>query len=280
MLVPLPAGQSAAAGGASGAAVSGGEPGQVPLAALGRFTLRSGPSMLRDENGLLAAYVYVDLEQSGPAAVDVGSYVERAKALVARDVPLPPGYTLQWSGQFESLLRVRERMKIVLPVTLLLIALLLYANTGSAGKALLVLTAVPFSAVGAIWLLYALGYHLSIAVWVGIIALLGLDAETGVFMLLYLDLALAEARAAGRLGDREGLREALIHGAVRRVRPKAMTVCAALMGLLPILWAHGTGADVMKRIAAPMVGGLVTSFALELLVYPAVYMLWHGRGLR
>jgi Cu(I)/Ag(I) efflux system membrane protein CusA/SilA len=177
------------------------------------------------------------------------------------------------------MLRVRERMQTVVPVTLLILFLLLYLNTKSVGRAALVLLAVPFSAVGAVWILYLLDYNMSVAVWVGIIALMGLDAETGVFMLLYLDLAYDEARAQGRLRHQADLTDAILHGAVRRVRPKAMTVCAALVGLLPILWASGVGADVMKRIAAPMIGGLVTSFALELLVYPVIYMLWQKRSL-
>jgi Cu(I)/Ag(I) efflux system membrane protein CusA/SilA len=177
------------------------------------------------------------------------------------------------------MLRVKERLRIIVPVTLALIFGLLAMNTRSAFKAALVMLAVPFSAIGAVWLIYALGYNLSIAVWVGVIALLGLDAETGVFMLLFLDHAYDDACRDGKMRHRADLEEAIIHGAVKRVRPKAMTVCAAFMGLLPIMWSAGTGADLMKRIAAPMVGGLVTSFALELLVYPAVYYLWRLRHL-
>jgi len=172
---------------------------------------------------------------------------------------------------------VKERLKVILPLTLLLIFGLLYLNTRSAFKASLVMLAVPFSAVGAIWLLWFLGYNVSIAVWVGLIALMGLDAETGVFMLLFLDLSHEEYRQKGLLRTEGDLVEAIIHGAVKRVRPKAMTVFAAMMGLLPIMWSTGTGADLMKRIAAPMVGGLVTSFLMELLVYPAVYFLWKRR---
>jgi Cu(I)/Ag(I) efflux system membrane protein CusA/SilA len=168
------------------------------------------------------------------------------------------------------MLRVKERMKIVLPVTILLIFLLLYANTKSTFKTLVVMLAVPFSLVGAVWLLWILGYNISIAVWVGMIALMGLDAETGVFMLLFLDLSYAEAKPRSLLE----LHEAIIHGAVKRIRPKMMTVCAAAMGLMPIMWSTGTGADMMKRVAAPMVGGLFTSFVMELLVYPAIYFLW------
>ncbi len=250
--------------------------GQIPMEEIADVGLVQGPSMIRNENGLLAGYVYVDFDTS---KVDIGSYVDRAKEAVAAAVQVPPGYSMSWSGQYENMLRVRERLKFIVPVTLFLIFGLLYVNTRSGVKAGIVLLAVPFSAIGAVWLLWMLGYNVSIAVWVGMIALMGLDAETGVFMLLFLDLAHDEAHAAGRLKTRGDLVEAIVHGAVKRVRPKAMTVAAAFMGLLPILWATGTGADVMKRIAAPMVGGLVTSFILELLVYPAVYFLWKGRGL-
>ena len=250
--------------------------GQIPMEEIADVGLVQGPSMIRNENGLLAGYVYVDFDTS---KVDIGSYVDRAKQAVAASVQVPPGYSMTWSGQYENMLRVRERLKFILPITLFLIFGLLYLNTRSAVKAGIVLLAVPFSAIGAVWLLWALGYNVSIAVWVGIIALMGLDAETGVFMLLFLDLSHDEARAAGRLRTRGDLVEAIVHGAVKRIRPKAMTVFAAFMGLLPILWSIGTGADLMKRIAAPMVGGLVTSFGLELLVYPAIYFLWKGRRL-
>ena len=244
---------------------------QVPLSQLADIRLVEGPSMIRDENGRLSGYVYVDVDT---AKRDLGGYIEDAKAAVLRSVKLPTGYTLVWSGQYEAMERVREKMKVVLPVTLFLIFALLYANTKSIPKTLLVLLAVPFSAVGAVWFLYVLGYHMSIGVWVGLIALLGLDAETGVFMLLYLDLAFEERKAAGAMRTRYDLEEAILHGAVRRVRPKVMTVACAFFGLVPIMWSSGTGADVMKRIAAPMIGGLFSSFAMELLVYPAVYLLW------
>jgi Cu(I)/Ag(I) efflux system membrane protein CusA/SilA len=249
----------------------------IPMAEVADIHLSQGPSMIRDENGLLAAYVFIDFDTSQR---DVGGFVEDAKRAVAAQLHPTPGYTLLWSGQFENMARVHERMKIVLPITVVLIFLLLYMNTKSAFKTLIVMLAVPFSLVGAVWLLFLLGYNVSIAVWVGMIALMGLDAETGVFMLLFLDLSYEDAVRAGRMRTRADLTEAIIHGAVRRVRPKAMTVCAALMGLLPILWSIGAGSDVMKRIAAPMVGGLVTSFALELLVYPAIYDLWKRRGLQ
>jgi len=174
---------------------------------------------------------------------------------------------------------VRERLKIVIPITLLLIFLLLYANTRSAFKATIVMLAVPFSLVGAVWFLYILGYNVSIAVWVGMIALAGLDAETGVFMLLFLDLSHDEYKRTGRLNTVADLHEAIVHGAVKRIRPKMMTVMAAAMGLMPIMWSIGTGADMMKRVAAPMVGGLFTSFLMELMVYPAIYLIWKKREL-
>jgi len=230
------------------------------------------PSMIRDVNGVLAVYVFVDLDTS-----DLGGYVEKAKAAVREKLDLPAGYSLVWSGQYENMLRVRERLKVVVPVTLVLIFALLYMNTKSTFKATLVMLAVPFSLIGAVWLLYILGYNISIAVWVGMIALMGLDAETGVFMLLFLDLSYDEARRKGRLKTKADLEEAIIHGAVKRVRPKLMTVAAAFMGLMPIMWSIGTGADMMKRVVAPMVGGLATSFLLELLVYPAIYLLWKWR---
>jgi Cu(I)/Ag(I) efflux system membrane protein CusA/SilA len=242
---------------------------QVPLAQLADLRLRSGPSMIRNENGLLAGYVFVDM-----AGRDIGGYVEDAKRAVAAGLTLPAGYSLEWSGQYENMLRVRERLKVVVPLTLATILFLLYLNTRSGMKAAIVMLAVPFSAVGAVWLMWALDYNVSIAAWVGMIALMGLDAETGVFMLLFLDLAYDEAKANGRLRSRTDLVEAIVHGAVKRVRPKMMTVTAAFMGLMPIMWSAYPGADLMKRVAAPMVGGLVTSFLLELLVYPAVYLLW------
>ena len=245
---------------------------QVPLGQIADIRFRVGPSMIRDENGMLAGYVYVDLSTS-----DLGGYVERAKAAVASKVTLPAGYALHWSGQYENMIRVRERLKIVVPVTIFLIFILLYMNTKSPVKATIVMFAVPFSLIGAVWLLWALDYNVSIAVWVGMIALMGLDAETGVFMLLFLDLSYYDAVRAGKMRTREDLREAIIHGAVKRIRPKMMTVAAAFMGLMPIMWSMGTGADMMKRVAAPMVGGLVTSFILELLVYPPIYEMWKWR---
>jgi copper/silver efflux system protein len=250
--------------------------GQIPMEEIADVGLAQGPSMIRDENGLLAGYVYVDFDT---AKHDVGSFVAQAKKAVADAVKVPTGFSMTWSGQYENMLRVTERLELILPITLLLIFALLYLNTRSAFKASVVMLAVPFSAVGAVWLLWALGYNTSIAVWVGMIALMGLDAETGVFMLLFLDLSHDERKERGLLNTEQDLVEAIIHGAVKRVRPKAMTVAAAMLGLLPIMWSTGTGADLMKRIAAPMVGGLVTSFVMELLVYPAIYFLWKRRAL-
>ncbi len=242
---------------------------QVPLSQLADIRTTSGPSMLRDENGMLNGYVYVDV-----AGRDVGSYVEEARQLVRERIKLPPGYTLLWSGQYEAMARVREKLTLILPLTLFLIVMLLYLNTKSVPETLLIILAVPFSAVGAIWLLHWLGYNMSIGVWVGLIALLGVDAETAVFMLLYLNIAYNKAKAEGRMRSLADLQEAIHDGAVKRIRPKFMTVACMFVGLVPILWANGAGADVMKRIAAPMVGGIFTSFLLELIVYPAIYEVW------
>ena len=242
---------------------------QVALGQLADLKLRTGPSMLRNENGQLAGYVFADTSRP------IDDYVHDAKAAVARAVQLPPGYRLEWTGQYRYLGRAKARLLIVVPLTLFVIFLLLFFNSKSAVEALLVMLAVPFSLVGAFWLLWLLGYSLSVAVWVGIIALAGLDAETGIVMLLYLDLSWKERKPS----TRAEAREAVLHGAVKRIRPKMMTVATILVGLLPVLWSHGAGADVMKRIAAPMVGGVVTSALLELIVYPALYLIWKGRGL-
>ena len=230
--------------------------------------------MIRDENGFLTGYIYLDTGES-----DIGGFVEKAKLKVTESVKLPAGYTLLWTGQYENIIRVRERMKYVIPITLFIIFFLIYMNTSSYMKTMIVMCAVPFSLIGAVGILFILDYQISIAVWVGMIALMGLDAETGVFMLLYLDLAHEDAKKKGLLTNDTELKESILHGAVKRVRPKIMTVLCAMMGLLPIMWSTATGSDVMKRIAAPMVGGLVTSFALELLVYPAIYYLWKRKEL-
>jgi len=241
---------------------------QIPLGQLSEVRFRTGPAMLRDEGGRLYSYVFADTDRP------IADYVADARNAVARSVELPAGTRLEWAGQYRYLERARDRLKLVVPLTLLVIFLLLLWNSRSWVEALLVMLAVPFSLVGAFWLLYLLGYNLSVAVWVGIIALAGLDAETGIVMLLYLDLAWRQHRPR----TREEAFAAIRAGAVQRIRPKMMTVVTILVGLLPILWSQGTGADVMKRIAAPMVGGVVTSAALELLVYPALYAVWKARG--
>jgi Cu(I)/Ag(I) efflux system membrane protein CusA/SilA len=242
---------------------------QIPIEQLADVKLVAGPSMYRDENGMLSGYVYVDV-----SGRDIGSYVSEAKLAVGRGLSLPAGYTIAWSGQYEAMARVRQRLAFVLPLTLFLVMMLLYMNTRSVVKTAIIILAVPFSAVGAIWLLYLLGYNMSIGVWVGLIALMGVDAETGVFMLLYLDIAYHHAEGEGRLRSLRDLQEAILEGAVKRIRPKFMTVSAMFLGLVPIMWSIGTGADVMKRIAAPMIGGIFTSFILELVVYPAIYEVW------
>jgi Cu(I)/Ag(I) efflux system membrane protein CusA/SilA len=247
---------------------------QIPLSEVATIRTRNGPAMIRDENGLLTGYVFVDV--ADPA---IGDYVEQAQREVLNQLSLPPGYSILWSGQYESAARVRQRLIEVVPVTFAIIFLLLYSNTRSLAKTAIVLLAVPFSAVGALWMLYALGYNLSIAVWLGIIALLGIDAETGVFMLLYLDLAYEKAMREMKPLTRRRLYEAIVEGAATRLRPKFMTFATMSIGLVPILWSSGTGSEIMKRIAAPMVGGIVTSLLLELLVYPAIYALWRERTL-
>ena len=244
---------------------------QIPMGTVADLEMVQGPAMIRDENGMLSSYVYIDI-----ADRDVGSYVADAKKYLTKEFKAPTGIHLDWSGQYEHMIRVREKLKVVVPITLFLIFLLLFANTKSWVKTSIILLAVPFSAVGAVWLLFFLGYNLSIAVWVGLIALLGVDAETGIFMLLYLDLAYENEKKAGRMKTFNDLKEAIYHGAVKRVRPKVMTVACLVMALLPIMWAStaSAGADVMKRIAAPMVGGILTSFGMELLVYPAIFAIW------
>jgi Cu(I)/Ag(I) efflux system membrane protein CusA/SilA len=244
---------------------------QVPLSQVAIIRIHQGPPAIKSENARPNAWVYVDLTTS-----DLGGWVERAKKAVAEQVELPAGYTLFWSGQYEYMQRAKARLLIIVPITLFLVFLILYLNTKSLTKTTIVLLAVPFSAVGAIWLMYFLGYHWSIAVWVGLIALAGLDAETGVVMLLYLDIAHERWKSEGRMNTYADLVEAVDHGAVQRIRPKMMTVAAILFSLIPILWATGTGADVMRRIAAPMVGGVVTSFIGELVVYPSIYFIWRS----
>jgi copper/silver efflux system protein len=245
--------------------------GQVPLGQLVDVQLRQGPPGIKTENARPNAWVYVDLR-----GIDVGSWVKRAQQEVAGNVELPAGYTIFWSGQYEYMQRARQRLLLIVPLTLAVIFLILYFHTKSIVKTLIVLSAIPFSLVGSIWLMSFLHYNWSIAVWVGVIALAGLAAETGVVMLLYLDIAYEEWRRKGAMSTYADLAEAVDHGAVQRIRPKMMTVMAILFSLVPILWSTGTGADVMRRIAAPMVGGVVTSFLAELIVFPAIYFVWRA----
>jgi Cu(I)/Ag(I) efflux system membrane protein CusA/SilA len=248
---------------------------QVPLGQVANVEFRMGPPFVRSEAGRLLGVVSVDVGER-----PIVDYVEDAKRAVAEQVTLPPGTRLEWAGQFQYFERARARLVLVLPLTLLLVALLLYWNTGSLVETGMVVLAVPFSLIGAFWLLWLLDYNLSVAVWVGVIALAGLDAQTGVVMLLYLTLAHRRHVEQGRMRGMADLEEAIVEGAARRIRPKLMTVVAMSAGLLPLLWSSGPGADVMKRIAAPMVGGLASSFALELLVYPALFAIWKRRELR
>ncbi|MHB8138159.1 MAG: efflux RND transporter permease subunit [Smithellaceae bacterium] len=247
---------------------------QIPLGEVADFKIVKGPTAIKSEEGLLTAYVFVDI-----TGRDMGGYVEEAKKKVST-LKIPEGYRLTWSGEYENLTKTHERLKMVIPLTLFIIFILIYLNTKSTVKTMIVLLAVPFSLVGSFWLLYLLNYNMSIAVWVGIIALAGLDAETGVVMLLYLDLAYEKWKKDGLMKTKSDLRDAIMFGAVKRIRPKIMTVSVILAGLVPIMFSHGTGADVMKRIAAPMVGGVITSTILELLIYPAIYMIWRGRAFK
>ena len=250
---------------------------QIPLGELATIKVVDGPMEIKTEGAVPNDWVYVDIRD-----IDVGTYVQNAMhavnaAIAAGQIKLPPGYNIFWSGQYEYMLRAKQRLLMVVPLTLLIITLIIYLNTRSLLKTAIVLLAVPFSLVGAFWTLYLLHYNLSVAVWVGIIALAGLDAETGVIMLLYLDLAYDEWKQKGLMRNLADLRDAIYHGAVKRLRPKIMTACVIIAGLAPILWSHGTGADVMKRIAAPMVGGVITSTISVLVVYPAIYYLWRSR---
>ncbi len=249
---------------------------QVPISMLANISYRTGPPSIRNENGQLVGFVFVDV-----TTADIDGYVQAAASRVRDRVNFPAGYYIQWAGQFEYLKSAEKRLAVVVPFTLLIIFLLIYLNTRSVARTAIVLLAVPFSLVGAFWFLYLLHYNMSVAVWVGLIALAGLDAETGVVMLLYLDHAWDKFKAAGKLTTPADLRMAVIDGAVQRIRPKIMTVCAILFGLLPIMWSPATqaGADVMKRIAAPMIGGVITSAILELLLYPTIYSLWRRRHL-
>ena len=252
---------------------------QVPLGQLAKIETVHAPMGVKSEAAVPNAWIYVDVK-----GIDVGTYVQTAMravndAVASGTIKLPSGYNIFWSGQYEYMIRAQQRLMIVVPLTLLIIILIIYLNTRSAIKTAIVMLAVPFSLVGAFAVVHWLGYNMSVAVWVGIIALAGLDAETGVVMLLYLDIAHAQWIKDGKMRNVTDLRDAIYHGAVKRVRPKAMTACVIIAGLAPILWSHGAGADVMKRIATPMVGGVVTSTLMELLVYPAIYYLWRSRAI-
>ncbi len=247
----------------------------VPLAQVADIRVTRGPGLVQSEGGTLTANVTLNIEGS-----DFGGYVERASKAIAEKVKLPAGYRLLWSGQYEYMENVKAKLLYVIPLTLLIIIVLIYLNTKSWIKTAIVLLAVPFSLVGTVWLLYLLGYHLSTAVWVGVIALAGLDAETGIVMLLYLDLAYNKWKGDGKIHSLRDIEDSVMEGAVKRIRPKIMTVSVILAGLVPIMFSTGTGADVMKRIAAPMVGGVITSTILELVIYPAIYVIWKERELK
>ncbi|MGA9626175.1 MAG: efflux RND transporter permease subunit, partial [Bryobacteraceae bacterium] len=256
VLVPTPTGQ------------------QIPLGQLASVKYVLGPPSIKSEGARPNAWIYVDLR-----GIDVGTYVENAQKVVAEKIKLPTGYSIAWSGQYEYMQRARKRLMYVIPLTIAIIFVIIFLNTKSLIKTAIVFLAVPFSLVGAIWLVYLLGYNMSVAVWVGIIALAGLDAETGVVMLLYLDQAYDDFKERGVLNDRNDLADSIYVGAVKRVRPKIMTICVIVAGLVPILWSQGAGADVMKRIATPMVGGVVTSGMMELAIYPILFFLWRSRRL-
>ena len=247
---------------------------QIPITQLADISLITGPTVVKSEGSMLVGYVYVDV-----AGRDLGGYVDEAKRIVSQKVNLPQGYTLGWSGQYEYMQRAKERLMYVVPLTILIVFLLLYFNFRSISRALIVLLSVPFAVVGAVWALYLLEYNLSVAVWVGIIALVGVAAETGVIMLVYLDEVYDRRQREGGMTTQTDLYDAVMEGAVERVRPKMMTVVAITAGLLPIMWTTGSGADVMKRIAAPMIGGMVTSTILTLFIIPAIYLIWRGSGL-
>lgn len=247
---------------------------EIPLGQVAELEIKKGPAGIKSENARRTAWLYVDLRD-----IDVGSYVRMAKQVVDTTVEFPPGYSIVWSGQYEYMQRAQKRLQVVVPITLLIIFLLLYFNFKNIGESLIIMLSLPFALVGGIWLMWLSGYNMSVAVGVGFIALAGLAAETGVVMLLYIDNAYKDRLRQGRMKTLLDLHGAIVHGAVERVRPKLMTVSTTIMGLLPIMWGHGTGSQVMKRIAAPMVGGLITSTVLTLIVIPAIYYLWRSRSL-
>ncbi|MEJ2032269.1 MAG: CusA/CzcA family heavy metal efflux RND transporter [Deltaproteobacteria bacterium] len=248
---------------------------QIPITQVAEISVHKGPPSVKTENTRKTGWIYVDL-----SGIDVGTYVKNAQKVVNAQVRMPPGYNLVWSGQYEYMQEARARLLLVIPLTLLVIFIIIYMNTRSVVKTAIIFVALPLSLVGCFWYLYLLGYNISVAVWVGIIALAGISAETGVVMLLYLDLAYDLWQWKGRMNNRGDLMQAIHHGAVKRVRPKVMTIAVIIAGLVPIMWSHGAGADVMKRIAAPMVGGMVTSGVMELMVFPVIYFLWRQMGLK
>jgi len=241
---------------------------QIPIGQIAQIKTLSGPPSIRDENGSLAGFVFVDIKER-----DIGSYVQEAKRAIRKKIEMPSGYRLVWAGQYQYMERAKEKLKVMVPFTLLIIFILLYMNFESITKTLIVLLSVPFALVGSVLILYFLDYSMSVAVWVGIIALAGVAAETGVIMLVYIDEAYERRKQAGQMQTLKDLRDAVMEGAVKRVRPKIMTVSAIIAGLLPIMWSQGTGSEVMQRIAAPMIGGMVSSTLLTLIVIPVLYLL-------
>jgi Cu(I)/Ag(I) efflux system membrane protein CusA/SilA len=253
ILVPLPSGK------------------HIPMSQIAEIKIKKGPPGIKTENARRTAWIYVDLR-----GIDVGTYVDNAKQIIAEQVDLPAGYNIVWSGQYEYMQKAKSTLMVVIPLTLLIIFVIIYMNTKSMVKTGIIFVALPLSLVGCFWYIYLLGYDMSVAVWIGIIALAGISAETGVVMLLYLDLAFELWSKNGRMVNLGDLTQSIHYGAVKRIRPKIMTICVIIAGLVPIMWSHGAGADVMKRIAAPMVGGVVTSGLMELLVFPVLYFMWRG----
>jgi Cu(I)/Ag(I) efflux system membrane protein CusA/SilA len=251
----------------------GSGPAQIPLAELAYLKIVKGPSVIKSDEGTLVSYVYIDY-----SGKDIGGYIKEGMRRLA-SLKIPEGYRIEWSGEYEYLLGTRETLKFIIPLTAFIIFLLIYLNTTSVTKTMIVLLAVPFSLVGSFWLLHLLHYNMSTATWVGIIALAGISAETGIVMFLFLELAYQKWKEEGRLRTERDLEDAILYGAVKRLRPKVMTV-ATNLGLIPILFSTGMGADVLQRIAAPVVGGLLTSLILVLILFPAIYMIWRGKELR
>ncbi|HHM02334.1 MAG TPA: efflux RND transporter permease subunit, partial [Caldithrix abyssi] len=248
---------------------------QIPISYVADIIIKKGPPVIKSENARTTAWLYVDIRD-----IDVGTYVQNARKVVEEKVKFPEGYSLVWSGQYEYMERAQKRLQLVIPITLVIIFLLLYFNFKNIQESIIVMLSLPFSLVGGIWYLYILDYNFSVAVGVGFIALAGVAAETGVIMLIYLDQAYKDMKNKGKMRNMSDLYHAIIEGAVNRVRPKMMTVMAIMAGLIPIMWGTGTGSQVMKRIAAPMIGGMVTSTILTLIVIPAIYELWKGREVK